>query len=171
MSNILCPSPPTPCRDGVFLNLSGEGPEDCIEPGLTRYSSEGDDINFILGRRVIIVDPPLGSQWLENNFLGHCLSSESQVEADICAYNHALECLFGLTFRNEEVSCTVDCPDGSEFVFMVEAGKFAALNQGDANAVAMSYACRKAAEERICLSDLNASCCTGSEFEATITAS
>jgi hypothetical protein len=171
MPNILCDNPPSRCEPGVFLNLSSELPESCIEPNVTRYNADGEDINYFLGRRLVIVEPPLGSQWLTNQFLGHCISAESQVAADICSYTIALECLFGATFPNQEVSCTVECPDGGEFVFTVPAGEFAGLSQEEANLVAMSYACQQAEASKMCLSDLNVSCCTGTAFEGTIFAS
>lgn len=169
--NIPCPEKVTPCIEGPLANLSAEGPELCIEPGLTIINSEDEDVVLFFGRRITIVDPILGTNWLSDRFAGFCSSTESQEAADQCAGVQALECLFAQVFLNEEASCTVQCPDGSDFIFLVEAGKFSALTQEDANSIAASYACRQALIQRLCLSDLNTSCCTGTPFSASIFAS
>jgi len=51
---------------------------------------------------------------------------------------------------NTEQTCTVTCPDGTQFSYTVAAGQFVATSQSQANAMAYSAACRQAELKRIC---------------------
>ncbi len=160
--NIRCPEPPQPCVDPAepVLNWSSEQPD--------RDSFYGYDYNNHTPD-----GPPLGRDWRTTSCLGICVSEISQEAADECAYNASLLCLstndpgFHQTiYYSAAQSCTVHCPDGSEFTYTVPAGAFSALTQATANAIAHSYACNQAHLNLICLGSLTADCCVGSAYSS-----
>src|SRR4029077_16013617 len=44
-------------------------------------------------------------------------------------------------FYNRDATCTINCPDGTPFVYTVAAGTFASFTQSDADSQALAYAC------------------------------
>ncbi len=117
--------------------------------------------------------PSLGRDWRTTSCLGLCVSDISQADADVCAANVAVFCQstnvtgqFQAIYYSREASCTVHCPDGSEFTYTVPSGRFTSLSQATANAIASSYACNQAHLNLICLGSLTADCCVGSAYSS-----
>jgi hypothetical protein len=54
------------------------------------------------------------------------------------------------TFRNTEQCCTADCPDGQPFLKCQAGGTVGDLSQALANAKALSLACKKANQQKLC---------------------
>lgn len=73
-------------------------------------------------------------------------------------------------YPNTEQSCSLACPDGLDFSYVVPAGTFFAFTQPLANQMAHSYACTQMFVNRVCLSDLSGNLCSGEESTRTITA-
>lgn len=188
---VSCASPPIAGASGLGLS-----PLDPTNPYLN-LSSEAPDVDLFIGNRPSINEPPLGSNWVAVGCLGFCFSSISQEDADLCAAQQAQLCAFNNwpddvpnpdfptnpdlppfipqdrpVFYNSAQSCSFTCPDGSLFNYTVNAGVFVALNQASADAMAASYACQKAVQNRLCVGEITANrCCAFAAFSGTITAS
>ncbi len=89
-----------------------------------------------------------------------------------CAQSAAQECQnndpdppnrYTTTYRNEEQTCVVECPDGTEFSWTVPVELVASAWQGDADARAYALACKRAKENRICFNTDSTltPCCVG----------
>ncbi len=158
--NIPCSNPPQPCIDPAepVLNWSSEQPDSDHWYGRD-YDSHPPD------------GPPLGRDWRTDSCLGLCISTISQADADLCAYINSLLCVATndpthhfTIYYNSAKSCTVHCPDGSEFTYTVPAHTFSALTQATANAIAASYACNQAHLSLICLGSVTNEACSGSAY-------
>lgn len=74
-------------------------------------------------------------------------------------------------YTNVPQLCEFTCPDGLPFSYVVAGGLFAAASQAQADNMAHSYACTKAAQLHICLSNMPPyGCCIGFNCNRTITA-
>ncbi len=162
--NIPCSNPPQPCVDPAepVLNWSSEQPDRDSFYGYD-YDNHTPD------------GPPLGRDWQTTSCLGICVSTISQEDADICAANASLLCLSNNTpgfhqtiYYSAAQSCTVHCPDGSEFTYTVPYGQFTSLSQATANAIAHSYACNQAHLNLICVGTLTSECCVGSAYSSRV---
>lgn len=137
------------------------------QPG-TNYSSEDtDDFDYVVTTHVVN-PPPLNSHWTADGCVRQCTSIVSQAEADLCALAQATQCVNtfsdggGTTsFFSAGASCTIPCPDGGTFTQTVPSGLFIAASQAEADAMAYSYACNLAYQQRFCLGDLPRCCCAG----------
>lgn len=89
-----------------------------------------------------------------------------------CAQSAAQECQDGdpdppnrytTTYRNDEQTCVVECPDGTEFSWTVPVELIASAWQGDADARAYALACKRAKEHRLCFNTNSplTPCCVG----------
>jgi hypothetical protein len=75
-------------------------------------------------------------------------------------------------YQNTPQSCTFTCPDGTPFTHTVPAGTFSALSQAAANAFALSRACNRAVDNRICIGSLsNSSACVGESISRSVSIS
>lgn len=149
--NMPCPRRVDCPPDGPILNYSSES-EDFLEFFAIAYSSIG--------------------------CLRVCVSAISQEDATLCAERQRVECESeedgegggggNPVFPNDPQTCTVSCPDGTQFSYTVAAGAFVAETQEMANAQAYSYACNQAELLKVCLGDLILGCCLGQTFSATV---
>lgn len=73
-------------------------------------------------------------------------------------------------FYNGPQNCVVSCVDGSTTGFTTPPGRFVGANQAQADALAASYACQQAQNNKLCLSGLPLECCLQQPFTATINA-
>lgn len=151
-----CATPPSRCFPCFVLptaNASSEGPdhEDFVGTSFTSQTPE--------------IDPGFNWIWSRNGCVAQCVSTISQEDADQCAARQQLACSIDDSmnggggrieqFCNAQQSCTVTCADGSPFVFTEPAGVFCSTSQTTADAQAFSFACSKANQHKLCLSDLS----------------
>ena len=179
-----------PCAD----KISGC---DCQDSPIRNVSAEAPDQPVFLSRQFAQITPPLFDTFDATSCMGICEVFTSQADADLCAQQAALECIFdGLAvtglgpalavppvlpirgggtpkiFRNSKQTATVNCPDGNPFSYTVKAGLFSDLSQAAADAKAQSYAQQQATEHQVCLSNLVPSqVCVNTPFSGSITAS
>lgn len=166
----------SPCPDVYppYTNLSSEDPDRyvCIGRSWGNYQSP----------------PRIGSAWTEANCYqtcelslsdidliqcralgkdmcsGECVQSVSQELADQCAANLSqcgdqCDTTGRACFYNTTQSCTVTCPDGTEFTYTVNAGTFSATSVALANNQAYSFACQQANALKHCTTPIqNTSC-------------
>jgi hypothetical protein len=167
----------------------------CIDPAnpIANLSAEAPDPNLFIGYNSFWAGPPpLDSIWTSTGCISQCVSTVSQLDADICAANQQITCTtqdggpggddngwidpgtgkrYSLCFNSDQ-TCVVKCADGLPFSFTERAGRVLALNCGQANQAAFSIACVQAVAHRVCLSALSQTeACINSSFSATITAS
>lgn len=71
-------------------------------------------------------------------------------------------------YCSQPETCSVKCPDGSDFTYTLQAGKVCAFTPSLANQLAHTLACSQATIHRICLSDLVTSWCEGVAFSQSI---
>lgn len=142
----------------------------CPDPLLSNYSMEQSDGPSFHSVAFPIFDP-YDPSWRATNCIGQeCESTVSQEDADLCARRLSDECQ-GATFFSSSASCSTLCFDGLAFVYTVPAGLFVSTSQDLANRIAFEYACLKARQHIICLSDLTGECTTTSTISFTVTAS
>jgi len=71
-------------------------------------------------------------------------------------------------FLNSPKQCTVRCPDGNPFTYIIAAGTFAAPTQAQADQQAADAACVQAGLRKVCLGKLSGCLCVGAAYSATI---
>lgn len=168
-------------------------PCDELTPPYINLTSEGLDHDHCFGVGYWPYDPPIsGDPCLEWWCQGQCKTEVINGVCDnpeYCATNQSLECDHDncgdggggggdnkpppgniRIFYNRRQTCTVDCPDGTHFTYVVRAGLLANTSQIIADRAAHSLACQQAARNRICLSNLPEACCQDRPFFAIITA-
>lgn len=179
-SKVVCPGAGNLDFDSPFANLSSETPDIDGFVGLS-WSWQGHV-------------PSLGSEWIANSCLGVCVSTVSQEDANLCAFNLSAECEGNddgtggggggggggtvpliiprpnprTLFLNNPETCIAECPDGIGFAYTTPAGRYIARSQIEADRAAFSEACRFATTARMCLGELTASVCTGTNYEDTL---
>ena len=144
---------------------------DCGESLLSNYSSEGAE-PYPPFYAVVFPPPnppPIDTPWSMAGCLYVCVSYISQEDADLCALRQSILCTTEDIWYSAPASCTVTCPDGTEFTFNVPAGSFIAKTYAEALAQAQAYACEQANEQRICLGSLPRCTCVGSHYAASLT--
>lgn len=135
----------------------------CGESPLTGYSSEATDLMTPLATAFVSLSPPLDTLWCEYQCMAFAAPVVPPQGGGINPVTPQ--------FFNSPQTCTVDCPDGTPFVFEVSAGSFSGNAQAAADNAAEAFACSEANRRQICLSALsNASFTIGVPFSATITA-
>lgn len=73
-------------------------------------------------------------------------------------------------FTNTAQSCAFTCPDGSPFSYTIAAGLFTGLTQAEADNRAYTYACARAAAQRVCIGSLGRTdACLGDSFDEFVT--
>jgi len=171
--NIPCHNPCISCAPSPIGK--GIGPIDPANPFVNLSSEEADAIEYI-GQQWFTDDPPLGHTFTKEWCMGICISFVSQSAADVCALQHAQECIivdpkFPCTtcvptpenpfpenpqtiLRNTPQSCTFNCPDGTPFTFTIAGGQFSNTTQLAADIEAYTYACNQAVQQRICIGNL-----------------
>lgn len=170
----------------------------CFDPAnpLTNFSAEAPDQPVFIARNTGYgpLLPPLGSDWVAFGCTALCESTVSQQDADLCAAANNINCLatawpvtapgtdvFGnpvavpsprKVFKSRSQTTTVFCPDGNSFKYTVNAGKFSAFSQAQADADALSYAKAQAPNFILCMGALSpAVVCSETPYEGSITAS
>lgn len=157
-----------------YVNLSSEDPDRyvCIGRSWGNYQSP----------------PRLGSAWTERDCYqtcelslsdidliqcralgadmcsGECVQSVSQTLADQCAANLSqcgdqCDTTGRACFSNTRQECTVTCPDGTEFTYVVQAGTYQASSVAIANEQAYSFACQQANALKHCETTDNTRTC------------
>jgi Putative Ig domain len=171
--------------------------ESCVDPADPRAntSAEAPDSDFFFGYNSWWAGfPPLDSIWDSVGCIAQCVSTVSQLDADICAANQQLICSYtdgggnggindgtgwidprtGRSYDpafNDPETCNVKCPDGLNFSYTQPAGTIEAFSRTQADQVALQVACQKARQHRVCLSALSQTeACVGSRFSGTIIA-
>lgn len=155
---------------------------------VANYSAEAPDKEIFIGLNWGWGDPPpLGQDWTTSWCYGQVLSTVSQEDADLRAAQLALLCTTTpaedgeggtgpgprwTTYGSQQAYCISNCPDGSPFTYIVLAGAFFGTSQLQADRMALSYACRQAAQLKVCLADLSpAECCIDTPYLARLRAS
>lgn len=154
-----------PGTDSPFENLSSEAPDTRVFIGI----NFGWDWNF----------PQIGWTWDSPNQPAFHNSTVSQDDANRGAANDQI----GNTvsswntqngnsvplFFNTLQACTMLCPDGLPFTYLVFPGFFRGLSQAQADAIASSYACAQARINLSCLSSLSVNGFVGQPYSQTVT--
>lgn len=136
----------------------------CDNNPLNGFLSEAADVIAPLATAFVQLDPPFGTKYCDRG----CVAFASEV---IPAPGS------GITppaqeFFSAPQSCSVSCPDGTQFTFEVTAGAFTASTQAAANAAALAYACQQANALQLCLGSLNPPAFTENQpYNGSITAS
>jgi len=192
MPDILCKNRPVVCATGPSVdpsfpisNISSEDPD--LEVFFARSTGYG-----IFGGNGD--SPPIGSNWIASGCLGVCSSTISQADADACATQQWAVCVAPNwpqvptggndpvtgdpqpetpldLFGNDEQTCGVECPDGTEFTNVVPTGTYVAASPEVANSIAASVACNQAAQDAICLGELSpAYACLDTDYSGSVEA-
>lgn len=134
--------------------------------------------------------PPLGSDYDNPTVTTFATSTESQEAAHNDAGNDNVSALTEpsdtgrdtggyvlnpsrqrpTVYTNDAQTCSVACPDGSMFTYTVPVGAFRQFTKAKANAAALSFACKQAKLNAMCLSSINGNVCVGEAFLQTIIA-
>ncbi len=141
------------------------------------FSSEAPDKDVFLGFSTgsVATVPQPGTPFDNSTGYSFCESEESQEAADLCAAKGAIENNadngnpstppgntandggnWGVAlYQNSEQSCTVDCPNGGQFTYVVPAGAVTDLNPTIVDRAAASLACKNANKFLICIGPLD----------------
>jgi len=151
-----------PDPDSPFANLSSEAP---------------DPVDY-LAMWFFPNNPPINSSeqsWNPTTGVGFgngITPKWAAEEALRNAQDNAWENHNGPVFGNEEQTCIAYCDDGSTFQHTIEAGRFQALSQKEANAMALSYCANEAELLKLCFLTINLpSTCVDSYYDEEIQAS
>lgn len=135
--------------------------------------------------------PPLGSDYDNPIVTTFAVSTESQAKAWDDAGNENVSAMTvpsntgepggGIilnpsrqrpsVFGNDPQSCSVTCPDGQQFTYTVAANIYRQLTKEKANAAALSFACKQAALNQICLGAIASTATVGVLYDQSIIAS
>lgn len=74
-------------------------------------------------------------------------------------------------YKNTAQTCDIACPEGGTFSHTVAADLYVGPTPAIANAVAYSYACKEALEQRFCISGSDTHACVGTSSDQTLTVS
>jgi hypothetical protein len=165
---------------------------DCVDPAnpVANFSAEAPDPEIFIGYNFgggVNNPPQLGWDFRSTGCQGVCLSTVSQLDADLCAQSQQIICDTQnggggngggggfkppvgppTVFGNAAQHCDILCPDGLFFRFTVPANSFQAFSQSYADQVAQSVACLTGQTERMCLSSLPNGC-VNSNYSSIIT--
>jgi hypothetical protein len=126
----------------------------CNDNPLTGFFSEARDLMTPLATAYVSVLPPLGSDWcawecaaFANNLILPAPGSSGGGGGEGGGIIPGPS-----AFLNVSQSCTFICPDGTPFIFNVNAGAFRGATQAAADAAAEAYACDQASKRAVCLS-------------------
>lgn len=176
MPEIQCPVVITcPGSDDPRANFSSES-ADTIRFGATGWAPAPIDPSLPP------TDPPIvPNGYIAAGCVSFCFSAVSQQEADDCARAQAYLCVTEpgklipgtppiIVPTNNPQQCSYICPDGTGFVTTIPGGTVRALNQIEADRVALKEACEIAAHSFICLGSLQTSVCVGGAYLSSTTA-
>lgn len=71
-------------------------------------------------------------------------------------------------YYNHPKVCTVNCPDGSPFTYMIPAGAFVGTSQELVDQQAQDAACLKANQLKVCLGQISHCACVGGSYSSHI---
>lgn len=167
--DIFFPDPPTTPDKPPLGSFNKQG---CISLCISTASQEAADI-CALNQQVLCLDancltcPPADfCQVFPNSPACFCEKHPFDPDCICVLHPDALGCQEPTqAYYNDAQQCTVTCPDGTPFTFVVPSGTFLQKNQAAANAIAYSYACNKANTQKMCLGELNQPvCCTSQAY-------
>lgn len=175
-------------QSNPVVNLSSEAPDSNVffgrssGPGSNNGTASGPGSGWRPGDRF----NPSCNDSLGPNF---CAEPTQQL-ADLCAENLGITCNpppgappippgtppqgpnGRPMFYNAATACTVRCPDGNPFTFLVAAGLFPATSQILADRQAESYACQLAEVNKVCMGNLSSThACAETIFNTHLTVS
>lgn len=139
----------------------------CTDAPVAGLSAEGADECRFIGLYFPPIDPELVTEDIATACGSACCSTISQEDADLCAARLAQACQ-GNRACNEEQSCCIACPDGSEFCYTVPPCTIFARTVAEANAIASSLACIRAKEVAMCIAGALPDTCLGSIYEGVL---
>lgn len=156
----------------------------CIDPAnpVTNYSTEAPDPNTFLSLQWPWLNPdnPVGGgpgpnvpppTWSADGCQSECVSTVSQLDADLCAARQAFTCANqqdGALFGNQQVTVTVNCPDGNPFTYVVAPNLFVAGTQAGANAQALAFAELEIRFYLTCFGDIAPEACQNQSYTTTV---
>lgn len=167
MANIPCPIDiKCGAPDFPLLNFSSEAPDPFRFTG-TGYPIINPDNP--IGTDPTGRDPSDPSIWFGDGCLSLCFSVVSQEAADLCAAAQAYICSHTgggngggphqSIFFNQTAVCSVSCPGGGQFTWVILAGTYVSTSQALADRVASEAACAQANSKFFCLGPLNGKAC------------
>lgn len=187
-----------PCL--IAIKCPGPQPGLEADSPITNYSAEYDDgpeFTGIWWGTWNPLDPDHPGWWAAQACAGlyECVSFISQDDADACARRISDICGYtppGLPtgvptecwylpsscqqppptlYYNTQQGCSLGCPDGTAYTWVIPAGWIVADNQALANEVARNLACKLVAERRLCVSGLSSQPCKGTPYAALFSVS
>lgn len=167
---------------------------------IRNYSAEGPDSRLFCRMGYFSSIPKIGECWERTGCAETACSLESTEQAQLEATQAAAECVWSTwstpscppdpngipptqpppqepprepitIYRNTRQSCVSYCPDGSPFTYTISAGRYSAQSQAEADAAALSEACRLATIHLLCVSSPSSPTCAGQAYVSVITAS
>lgn len=159
------------CCDGSYVSC-------------TSFISEDDAIDCLnrLLQQCAICPPPGGSLYTctaQCSSGGGVVTASSNIsQADACARAQALAAAETCPpippvteFCNTQQQCSVSCPDGTSFTFVVPACTVIAATQQEADFIAFNLACTRAQKYKMCLADIPRCACVGAAYQGTVSPS
>ncbi len=132
---------------------------DCFRPG--------SPISMACCQNIITRDVPGDAtigEW--NQIIGQMLA-QCQSQAAFCPGTTPITpTTTTILYFNHQKSCSLTCPDGTPFTFIVPPGRFIAPDQSIADQMAQDYACSRVAVEVICLGSLPRCTCADVPYSA-----
>jgi hypothetical protein len=167
---------------------------------IRNYTSEGPDSRLFCRIGTFTSTPKIGECWERTGCATVSCSLVSAEQAQFEATQAAAECVWSTwstpscppdpngipptqpppqeptrtpitIYRSARQSCVAYCPDGSPFTYTVSAGRYSAQSQAEADAMALSEACRLAQIHLLCVSSPTSPCCANQAYLSTLTAS
>jgi len=164
-----------PCEGNPAGNFSSEAPDRDVFLGFSSGSPQ--------------ITPPIGTPFDNANGYNFCESTVSQEAADLCAAAGAVANQvddgnpstpddgaandpgnWGVAlYQNNEQSCTIQCPNGGQFTYVVPAGTVTNPNPTLVDRAAESLACNNANKFLICIGSLdNVTGTVGTSYFGTV---
>lgn len=156
------------CCDGSYVSFTSFISEDDAIDGLNRLLEQCD-----------LCPPPSGSLYSCSaqcaNGGGTVLGTSNLSQADACARAQVLAAASVCPpvppvteFCNAQQSCSVPCPDGTSFTFIIPACTVIRASQQEADFIAFNLACTRAQKYKFCLGDLPRCTCVGSAYSGVL---
>lgn len=157
----------------------------CVDPAnpVTNYSTEAPDpIEFLsLQWPWINSDNPVGGgpgpnvpppTWDADGCGSECVSTISQLDADLCAARQAFQCANqqggAVLFGNQMIAVTINCPDGNPFTYTVAANLFLGTTQAGATQHAIAFADQEIRRFIMCFGDITPEACQNQPYTTTV---
>lgn len=92
-----------------------------------------------------------------------CARAQTLAAADVCPPTPPVT-----EFCNAQQSCSVPCPDGTSFTFVIPACTVIRGSQQEADFIAFNLACSRAQKYKFCLGDIPRCTCVGSAYSGVL---